>query len=69
MSEKLAYQHLRKGVLRKGDRLTRIENLIGTGLPDTNGCFEGHEFWMVLLQFLLPLWAIATLVCTWRSAF
>ena len=46
MSEKTAYQRLRKNIMRRGDRLTRIENLVGSGIPDTNGCFEGVEFWL-----------------------
>jgi len=46
MSEVTAYQAFRKGVRRPGDRIDRIENLVGTGFPDTNCCFNGVEFWM-----------------------
>lgn len=47
MTEKTAYQAFRKGVRRPGDRIDRIENLVGTGFPDTNCCLHpGVEFWM-----------------------
>lgn len=25
---------------------TRLENLVGTGMPDINGCLNGHEIWV-----------------------
>jgi hypothetical protein len=46
MSEKVAYQTFVRNVCRPGDRIDRIENLVGAGFPDTNGCFNGVEFWM-----------------------
>lgn len=46
MSEQKAYAAFRTHVVRSGDRIDRIENLIGVGFPDTNGCFAGSEFWM-----------------------
>lgn len=46
MSEQKAYTVFRTNVVRQGDRIDRIENLIGVGFPDTNGCFSGSEFWM-----------------------
>jgi len=46
VSEKTAYRNFRDNVTVPGDRINRIENLIGLGFPDTNGCFNGVEFWM-----------------------
>lgn len=46
MSESNAYTSFRVNVTAPGDRLDRIENLAGLGFPDTNGCFNGKEFWM-----------------------
>lgn len=46
MSEASAYRTLRDAIKQPGDRLDRIENLVGSGFPDTNGCFNGIEFWM-----------------------
>ena len=43
MSEKSAYRELRKHILRPGDRIDRIENLVGTGFPDVNMCLRGAE--------------------------
>lgn len=28
--------------------LQRIENSVGNGVPDTNGCLEGRDFWLEL---------------------
>ncbi len=49
MSEKNANSHLR-GDIQLGDRLDRVENVVGTGMPDVNGCFEGYEFWIETKQ-------------------
>jgi hypothetical protein len=46
MSEKRSYVVFRENVVQPGDRIDRIENLVGVGFPDTNGCFNGIEFWM-----------------------
>ena len=46
MSEITAYRVFRLNVTAVGDRIDRIENLIGLGFPDTNCCFNGIEFWM-----------------------
>lgn len=46
MSEKTLFHHI-KSKIDKG-RLTRIENLVGEGTPDTNCCIDGFEFWIEL---------------------
>ena len=48
MNEVSAYRWLRNevAVARLGDRLDRLENLVGAGMPDVNGCFNGSEFWI-----------------------
>lgn len=46
MSERTAYNRFKLMVMLPGDRLDRIENMAGTGMPDVNGCFEGSEFWI-----------------------
>lgn len=47
MSEKTAYNWLKKNVFRSPHRIDRIENLVGTGMPDVNGCVvRGFEFWL-----------------------
>lgn len=48
MSEKRAFSLLKQSVLgqRLNRRLDRVENSVGIGWPDANGCFEGVEFWM-----------------------
>lgn len=38
---KTAMRHLRK----HGD-VNRVENRVGPGTPDMNGCIQGHEFWI-----------------------
>lgn len=43
--EKTAYRFLRK-CISAGDRLDRVENIVVSGMPDQNGCFDGHEFWI-----------------------
>lgn len=50
MSEKAAWKTLRHCAFKPGDRIDRIENLVGTGFPDVNGCLRqttnGYEFWI-----------------------
>lgn len=48
MSEKRAFSLLKQSVLgaHLNRRLDRIENSVGSGWPDANGCFEGIEFWI-----------------------
>ena len=46
MSERTAYVALREGLCLASGRLDRIENLVGTGYPDVNGCINGNEFWI-----------------------
>lgn len=49
MSEKNAHQFLlRMRQLR--DRMERVENVCSFGMPDTNGCFVGYEFWIETKQ-------------------
>lgn len=48
MSEKRAFKKL-KEALSNGKverRLERVENIVGAGWPDCNGCFSGVEFWI-----------------------
>lgn len=46
MSENTAWKWLRENLKGKGRRLQRIENIVGSGMPDINGCFNGREFWI-----------------------
>jgi hypothetical protein len=52
MSEKRAYtllkRHLVAGKPRR--RLDRVENIISSGWPDCNGCFNGAEFWIEIKE-------------------
>ena len=34
--------------LEPGIHLQRIENSVGNGVPDTNGCLAGRDFWIEL---------------------
>lgn len=49
-----AYRTFAQNVKRPRDRLDRIENLLGFGWPDTNGCFDGVEFWMEIKAPIEP---------------
>lgn len=49
MSEKNAHKFL-LSMRRLGDRLDRIENVLGSGMPDTNICFGGFECWIETKQ-------------------
>ena len=46
MSEKLAWEAFRANVPFIGDRVDRIENLVGSGFPDVNVCIGGVESWI-----------------------
>jgi len=46
MSEVTAYQALRKGIRQPRDRIERMENIVGTGWPDSNCCLSGVELWI-----------------------
>lgn len=53
MSESNAWKTLRKEAFKPGDRVDRIENAVGAGFPDVNGCLRtsiggafGSEFWI-----------------------
>lgn len=40
-----AYRALRR---RRGLHITRIENGVGSGTPDVEGCYKGKQFWWEL---------------------
>lgn len=46
MSETNTYKTFRTKVFRPRDRVTRIENAVGTGQPDVNICVDGVESWV-----------------------
>lgn len=46
MSESNAYQMFKANVVQPGDRIDRIENLLGSGTPDVNFCSGGFECWI-----------------------
>lgn len=49
IKEKFLWQWLRKAKESiKKLELERIENMCSSGMADTNGCFEGREFWIEL---------------------
>lgn len=48
MSEKTDFNLLRKHMSKHGDRLERIENIVGVGTPDINYCIDGVEGWIEL---------------------
>lgn len=50
MSEKNAHKFLLRMRTTARDRLDRVENVLGAGMPDVNGCFEGREFWIETKQ-------------------
>lgn len=50
MSEKNAHKFLLRMRASPHDRLERIENVLLPGMPDVNGCFIGHEFWIETKQ-------------------
>jgi len=54
MGERAAYTRFRNGVSLPGDRIDRIENVIGSGFPDTNCCISGTEFWMEIKAPIEP---------------
>lgn len=48
MSESNDYKTLKKNLPKGKDRFDRIENLVLTGMPDINYCFDGIEGWIEL---------------------
>lgn len=46
MSEKRANKKLKENLVGLNRRLGRVENVVGDGWPDLNGCFDGVEFWI-----------------------
>lgn len=46
MAESTDYKAFKKHVPEPLDRLDRIENMMLTGMPDTNFCAEGRESWI-----------------------
>ena len=52
MSEKNDYQTFLANIRRPGDRIDRIENMTGDGIPDVNYCFDGVEGW---IEFKSPI--------------
>lgn len=35
--------------------MTRVENLIGSGMPDVEGCYQGTQFWLELKSAMRPV--------------
>lgn len=46
MAESTDYKTLKKNLPEPRDRLDRVENAVGTGMPDINFCSEGVECWI-----------------------
>lgn len=46
--EQRLWQVMSKKMWQQGDRLDRIENSLGSGAPDTNGCLSGEDVWIEL---------------------
>ena len=46
MSESTDYRAFKRNVPDPIDRLDRIENMMLTGMPDTNFCGDGRECWI-----------------------
>ena len=45
--EKKAYAAFRKNVMRRADRINRVESPITPGMPDVSCCLRGgNEFWL-----------------------
>lgn len=34
--------------------MTRVENIIGAGMPDVEGCYQGVQFWLELKSAMRP---------------
>lgn len=45
-NESAAYQTLKAKCFKPHDRIERIENLIGSGMPDVTYCIDGHNDWI-----------------------
>lgn len=53
MSEQRAFELLKKHLIKPNPvrrRIGRLENVVGVGWPDVNGCFEGSEFWIEIKE-------------------
>lgn len=46
MSESSDYKLFRRKAILPQDRCNRIENIVGTGMPDVNYCINGTEGWI-----------------------
>ena len=46
MAESSDYKTFKKNMPKPGDRLDRVENVVGTGMPDVNFCSRGVECWI-----------------------
>lgn len=46
MAESTDYKAFKNNVPNPLDRLDRIENVVLTGMPDTNMCIDGVELWI-----------------------
>jgi hypothetical protein len=54
MSEKNAYKNFHAHIMRGADRIDRMENAIGEGMPDINYCIEGVEGWIEIKSPIEP---------------
>jgi hypothetical protein len=54
MSEKTSYSTLRKAIMQPRDRIDRIENVVGTGMPDVNLVLSGVELWIEIKSPMEP---------------
>jgi hypothetical protein len=58
--EKRLWERLRDGwglqIKQAGGRIERVENAVGAGMPDVNGCLSGVEFWIELK--VAPKWGV-----------
>jgi len=48
MKESDLWKKIRDGTKSLGIHWSRIESWAGPGVPDLNGCYKGHEFWIEL---------------------
>lgn len=54
LSEKRAYEWLKRHVFLPKDRIDRIENLVVQGMPDVNYCIDGIEGWIEIKAPTMP---------------
>jgi hypothetical protein len=48
MKEADLWRKIRNGTKSLGIHWSRVESWAGPGVPDLNGCYKGHEFWIEL---------------------